>query len=77
MDKIDEINLDVDVTNVTGDTEVELNLPKLDNVKDMSTSTVKVKIDTEKEANEEADPEATISSKELKNLSIGINGVEY
>ena len=74
LDKIDEINLDVDVTNITGDTEVELNLPKPENIKGMSTSTVKVKIDTEKEANAEADPEATISSKEFKNLSIGING---
>ena len=76
LDKIDEINLDVDVTKVTGDAEVELNLPELENVKDMSTSTVKVKIDTEKEEEEVVDTEASISSKKLKDLPIGINGVE-
>ena len=74
LDKIDEINLDVDVTNVTGDAEVELNLPELENVKDMSSSTVKVKIDTEKEV--VVDTEASISSKKLKDLPIGINGME-
>lgn len=73
LDKIDEINLDVDVTNVTGDTEVELNLPELEHVKDMSTSTVKVKIDTENEV----DTEASISSKKFKDLFIGINGVNH
>lgn len=72
LDKIDKVNLDVDVTNVTGDTEMELNLPKLNNVKDMSISTVKVKIDTEKGA----DTEASISSKKFKDLFIGINGLE-
>lgn len=72
LDKIDKVNLDVDVTNVTGDTEMELNLPKLNNVKDMSISTVKVKIDTEKGA----DAEASISSKKFKDLFIGINGLE-
>ena len=79
LDKIDEINLDVDVKNVTGDAEVELNLPELENVKDMSISTVKVKIDTEKEEEEEeeqVDTEAVISSKKLKDLSIEINGME-
>lgn len=45
--KIAQFPLDVDVTNVTGDTEVELTLPKLDHVKEMSLQTVKVKIDTE------------------------------
>lgn len=72
LDKIDKVNLDVDVTNVTGDTEMELNLPKLNHVKDMSISTVKVKIDTEKGT----DTEASISSKKFKDLFIGINGVE-
>lgn len=70
LDKINEMNINVDVTNVTGDTEMELNLPQLDHIKNMSTSTVKVKIKTGK-----VDTKAPTSSKEIKNLSIGVTGV--
>lgn len=79
LDKIDEIDLDVDVTNVTGDTEVELNLPKTENVKGMSARTVKVRIDIEKEGDIETETdteEVAISSKKLNDLLIGINGSE-
>lgn len=75
LDKIDEINLDVDVTHVTKDTEVELNLPKPENVKGMSVSTVKVKIDTENEKDTGTE-ETAISSKKFNNLLIGINGAK-
>ena len=71
LDKIDKVNLDVDVSNVTDDTEVELELPKLDNVKAMSSETVKVKIDVDKLG----DTEASLSSKKFNNLSIGIQGM--
>ena len=72
LDKIEQINLDVDVTNVTDDTEVTLSLPELDSIKDMSTSTVKVKIETEKEDKEESKEavdkeESTEESKEAVN----------
>ena len=72
LDKIKQINLDVDVTDVIDDTEVTLSLPELDSIKDMSTSTVKVKIKTEKEDKEESKEavdkeESTEESKEAVN----------
>lgn len=71
LDKIDKVNLDVDVSNVKDDTEVELALPKMDNVKAMSLENVKVKIDVDKLG----DTEASLSSKKLNNLSIEIQGM--
>lgn len=72
LDKIDQMNVDVDVTDVTGNALIEQNLPIPENVKDMSIRTVKVKIDTTKKA----DTTASISSKKLKNLLIGISGLD-
>ena len=106
LDKIDQINLDVDVTNVIDDTEVTVSLRSLDSIKDISTSKVKVKIKTEKEdageateenkdkeaedkeavdkeeekvdreavdKEEKVDNEASVSSKKIEGLPIGIN----
>ena len=48
LEKIDQLSLPVNISKVTGDTEIELDLTKPDDVQKMSAGTAKVKISTEK-----------------------------
>jgi len=47
LKNINNINVNVDISKVTGDTELEVKLPQSDDVKKMSVSTVKVKVQTD------------------------------
>lgn len=53
LKKINNINVDVDISKVTGNTELEVKLPQPDDVKKMSVSTVKVKVQTDHVVDEE------------------------
>ncbi|USK70466.1 CdaR family protein [Peribacillus asahii] len=53
LKNINNINVDVDISKVTGNTELEVKLPQPDDVKKMSVSTVKVKVQTDHVVDEE------------------------
>ncbi|MBT2647703.1 YbbR-like domain-containing protein [Bacillus sp. ISL-34] len=64
LEKIDEINLPVNISKIDGDTELELDLNKPESVQKMSLGKVKVKIRTEKVDVDEENAEPVVEEEE-------------
>ncbi|MFF2501426.1 YbbR-like domain-containing protein [Peribacillus sp. NPDC058075] len=64
LEKIDEINLPVNISKIDGDTELELDLNKPESVQKMSLGKAKVKIRTEKVDVDEESAEPVVKEKE-------------
>ncbi|MFJ8071932.1 YbbR-like domain-containing protein [Peribacillus sp. NPDC096447] len=64
LEKIDEINLPVNISKIDGDTELELDLNKPESVQKMSLGKVKVKIRTEKVDVDEESAEPVVEEEE-------------
>jgi len=64
LEKIDEINLPVDISKIDGDTELELDLNKPESVQKMSLGKAKVKIRTEKVDVDEESSEPVVEEEE-------------
>ncbi|MDQ7862317.1 CdaR family protein [Peribacillus frigoritolerans] len=64
LEKIDEINLPVNISKIDGDTELELDLNKPDSVQKMSLGKAQVKIRTEKVDVDEENAEPVVEEEE-------------
>ncbi|CAH0280277.1 MULTISPECIES: CdaR family protein [Peribacillus] len=64
LEKIDEVNLPVNISKIDGDTELELDLDKPESVQKMSLGKAKVKIRTEKVDVDEEDAEPVVKEEE-------------
>ncbi|MFE4708574.1 YbbR-like domain-containing protein [Peribacillus simplex] len=64
LEKIDEVNLPVNISDIDGDTELELDLDKPESVQKMSLGKAKVKIRTEKVDVDEENAEPVVEEEE-------------